>query len=245
MTPLAQPRCDRPGADLGSTDGISLTWQRSLFGADTPVIDQAMSGLERLWLSATTWIDTLPNWLGASDQVLADLFEMLPWRQREVTMWERVVAEPRLTYWWDGSDGSAEALSVLGDIRHALTEHYGKQFDTIGYNLYRDGRDSVAWHGDRERFTHEDPVVAIVSTGATRSFMLRPRGGGRSCTFRIGHGDLLVMGGACQHDWEHSVPKVARAEGPRLSIMFRHNLNDPAPEPARLRRQGPDQGYGR
>ena len=212
-------------------EDISLTWQSSLFGAAEPVIDASFVGIERHWLDAASWVDTLPNWLGASDQVFAELFTMLPWRQRTVTMWERVLPEPRLTHWWDGSDGAAEALPVLGDIRLALTQHYARGFDTIGFNLYRDGRDSVAWHGDRERFTHEDPVVAIVSAGAARAFMVRPRGGGRSRTFSVGHGDLLVMGGACQHDWEHCVPKTARSVGPRMSIMFRHNLNDPVPVP--------------
>ncbi|MCU1394942.1 MAG: putative alkylated repair protein [Ilumatobacteraceae bacterium] len=216
-------------------DTISLMWQSSLFGAPEPVIDPTFAGIERHQLDAESWVDALPNWLGASDDVFAELFASLPWRQRTVTMWERLLPEPRLTHWWDGSDGTAEALPVLADVRTALTRHYALSFDSIGFNLYRDGRDSVAWHGDRSRFTHENPVVAIVSTGAARSFMLRPRGGGTSRTFRIGHGDLLVMGGACQHDWEHCVPKVARAEGPRLSIMFRHNLTDPLPEP-----DGPD-----
>lgn len=210
-------------------DDITLMWQSSLFGADQPVVDADFAGLERHWLDDTSWIDTVPNWLGASDRVFADLFVLLPWRQRTVTMWERVLPEPRLTYWWDGSGDEIEAVPVLEDIRRALTEHYARPFDSIGFNLYRDGRDSVAWHGDRVRFTQEDPTVAIVSAGAARSLMLRPRGGGSSRSFSVGHGDLLVMGGACQHDWEHSVPKVARAAGPRMSIMFRHNLNDPLP----------------
>ena len=210
-------------------DDISLMWQSSLFGATEPVIDAGFGGLQRRWLDETSWVDTLPNWLGAADHVFGELFAGLPWRQRTVTMWERVLPEKRLTHWWDGSDGDGEALPVLGDIRLALSERYSRRFDTIGYNLYRDGRDSVAWHGDRERFTHEDPVVAIVSVGAARNFMVRPRGGGSSRTFSVGHGDLLVMGGACQHDWEHCVPKVARSVGPRLSIMFRHDLNEPLP----------------
>ena len=101
--------------------------------------------------------------------------------------------------------------------------HYARPFDSIGFNLYRDGHDSVAWHSDRERYELEDPTVAIVSTGQPRPFHVRPRGGGASRSWQLGHGDLFVMGGSCQHDWEHCVPKVAAA-GPRLSIMFRHNL---------------------
>jgi len=201
-----------------------LEWQGCLFGDGSTAFDRSFTSLQRRWLDANSWVDFAPNWLSGSDAVFTALVERLPWRQREVTMWERRLPEPRLTHWWDGSDGSAESVSVLGDIRWALTEHYARPFDTIGYNFYRDGRDSVAWHGDRERFTHEDPVVVIVSVGAARGFMLRPRGGGRSITYRVGHGDLLVMGGSCQHDWEHCVPKAAQVDGPRVSIMFRHNL---------------------
>ncbi len=201
-----------------------LTWQASLFGGDAPSCDATFANTERLWLDSTSWVDYAPNWLRGADQVFDGLSHALAWRQREVVMWDRLLPEPRLTWWWDGSDGSAEPMPVLAEIRIAMSTRYERPFDTIGCNLYRDGRDSVAWHGDRERFVHEDPIVVIVSVGAPRSFMLRPRGGGRSCSFRLGHGDLFVMGGACQHDWEHSVPKAAHVEGPRLSIMFRHNL---------------------
>ncbi|MGZ4773377.1 MAG: alpha-ketoglutarate-dependent dioxygenase AlkB, partial [Ilumatobacteraceae bacterium] len=107
----------------------------------------------------------------------------------------------------------------------AFTRHYARPFDSNGFNLYRDGHDSVAWHGDRERFELEDPTVVIISTGQPRPFHVRPRGGGASWSWPLGHGDLFVMGGSCQHDFEHCVPKVAAA-GPRLSIMFRHNLAD-------------------
>ena len=104
-----------------------------------------------------------------------------------------------------------------------LSARYGEAFDSIGFNCYRDGSDSVAWHGDRHRHTVDDPVVAIVSVGAARPFRLRPRGGRPRppASFDLGRGDLFVMGGACQHDWEHCVPKVGHAE-PRISITYRH-----------------------
>jgi alkylated DNA repair dioxygenase AlkB len=147
------------------------------------------------------------------------------WNQREVLMYERLLAEPRLTSWWSVDHGTPEVLPVLAQARTLLSTRYRKRFDSIGFNLYRDGRDSVAWHGDRERFVHEDPVVAIVSVGAPRGFHMRPRPGiaGEHHQFLVGQGDLLVMGGSCQHDWEHSVPKVAHAAGPRVSVMFRHD----------------------
>jgi alkylated DNA repair dioxygenase AlkB len=88
--------------------------------------------------------------------------------------------------------------------------------------LYRDGRDSVAWHGDTHgRSAHCDTMVAIVSFGSPRNLLLRPRAGGDSRRFPLGHGDLIVMGGSCQRTWEHAVPKTARAVGPRVSVQFR------------------------
>jgi alkylated DNA repair dioxygenase AlkB len=141
-------------------------------------------------------------------------------------MYDRLLPEPRLTSWWSTATPADEPLPVLRDARVALTARYQRPFDSIGFNLYRDGSDSVAWHADRERFEHEDPVVAIVSVGAPRTFQMRPRGGGHSQSWMLGHGDLFVMGGSCQHDWHHAVPKVAHAPGPRLSIMFRHHLAD-------------------
>ena len=93
-------------------------------------------------------------------------------------------------------------------MRRVLSTRYAEAFDSIGFNCYRHGEDSVAWHGDRHRHTIDDPVVAIVSVGAPRPLRLRPRGGGRARSFDLGRGDLFVMGGACQHDWEHCVPKV-------------------------------------
>src|ERR1700722_8413756 len=95
-------------------------------------------------------------------------------------------------------------------------------FRTTGICLYRTGDDSVAWHGDTiGRRSHDETLVAIVSLGAPRRLLLRPKGGGRGHRFSLGHGDLLVMGGTCQRTWEHSVPKTARPAGPRISVQFR------------------------
>ncbi len=106
----------------------------------------------------------------------------------------------------------------------ALSEHYGREFDSVGFNLYRDGRDSVAWHADRIEEAIEDPVVALLSLGEPRRFLLRPKGGGTSRAFLPERGDLLVTGGRTQRDWEHSVPKVAHA-GPRISLAYRHGMD--------------------
>lgn len=202
------------------------TWQPSLFGGDEVGVDPSFAGLQRLALDDDSWIDHLPGWLRGPDEVFGALVAELPWRQREVVMYHRELPEPRLTWWWDETAAAPEPLPVLGSIRRALRGRYARAFDSIGCNWYRDGRDSVAWHRDRIRHL-PDPLVAIVSVGSPRSFLVRRHGGGPSLPFALGHGDLLVMGGRCQHDWEHCVPKVARA-GPRISITFRHQ-DDPAP----------------
>jgi alkylated DNA repair dioxygenase AlkB len=202
-----------------------LIWQQCLFAVDPPRIDADFSAVTRTWLDDTTWLDYAPRWLQGADIVFAELVEQLPWRQREVIMYDRKVDEPRLTWWWDSTRDEPEPLPILAEARTAFSRYYGKRFDSIGCNLYRDGHDSVAWHGDRMRHFMEDPIVGIVSTGEPRPFHLRPRGGGHAHSWLLGHGDLFVMGGACQHDWEHCVPKVAHA-GPRLSIQYRHDLAD-------------------
>jgi alkylated DNA repair dioxygenase AlkB len=199
-------------------------YQATLFGLEDPWCDPTFDGLVRTELDERCWVDLVPRWLHGSDIVFGELVARLRWSQREVTMYDRLVAEPRLTSWWSEGSMSDEPIPVLGAARAALSRQYGRPFDAIGFNLYRDGKDSVAWHGDKERWAGEDPTVVIVSTGSPRPFQLRPRGGGASQSWLLGHGDLLVMGGSCQHDWEHCVPKVAHAAGPRLSIMFRHHL---------------------
>ncbi|MGD9704157.1 MAG: alpha-ketoglutarate-dependent dioxygenase AlkB [Acidimicrobiia bacterium] len=233
-----------PAAPATLDDCWPSSWQGSLFGLDEPAADPAFRGAERLELDESSWLEHCPNWLGGSDLVFAELVARLPWRQREVVMYDRLLPEPRLTCWWSSDDGRSEPLPVLADMRAQLTERYDRAFDSIGCNFYRDGHDSVAWHGDRVRHL-ADPVVAIVSVGAPRAFLLRPRGGGSSRGFMLGQGDLLVMGGDCQIAWEHAVPKVAAA-GPRISVTFRHGGPAPylAPD-AHRRRRGVIERVGR
>ena len=200
-----------------------LAYQASLFGLDEPAVDVEFGGLRRIELDPFTWVDHAPTWLAGSDHVFAELVARLPWNQRQVTMYGRRLDEPRLTWWWGGPAEGPEPLPVLRAAREVLSARYGKAFDSIGCNYYRNGRDSVAWHGDRIRHRLDRPLVASVSVGAPRPFLLRARGGGPSHTFLLGQGDLFVMGGDCQHSWEHCVPKVGVA-APRLSIMFRHDM---------------------
>jgi alkylated DNA repair dioxygenase AlkB len=152
------------------------------------------------------------------------LQEKVPWRAERRQMYERVVDVPRLVCFYE--EGQELPDPSLEEAKAALDRHYGAElgepFATAGLCLYRDGRDSVAWHGDRiGRGNTNDTMVAIVSVGAPRALLLRPREGGPSLRFEVGHGDLLVMGGSCQRTWDHAVPKSARATGPRISIQFR------------------------
>lgn len=207
----------------------------TLFDALPTGLDATFATCERVVLDTASWVEVAPGWLDGAHEVFTTLVDTLPWRQRrDVPMYDQLVDEPRLTSWWRAADGP-EPLAVLAHARRLLTERYDAPFDSIGFNLYRDGNDSVAWHGDRHRRHVVDPVVAIVSVGDARTLRLRPRSSDspsvgrqarRSLSWQLGHGDLFVMGGSCQHDWEHCVPKtragLRSASGPRLSITFRH-----------------------
>ncbi|GAB7051839.1 alpha-ketoglutarate-dependent dioxygenase AlkB [Catenuloplanes indicus] len=175
-------------------------------------------------LTRGAWVDHLPGWVSGSDAVLDTLLGDIGWRADRVRMYEREVDVPRLLRWF--GEGEPLPHPLLTDARTRLTAHYarelGEPFTTAGMCLYRDGRDSVAWHGDTKgRSAASDTMVAIVSFGSPRTLMLRPRGGGESLRFPLGHGDLIVMGGSCQRTWEHAIPKTARPVGPRVSVQFR------------------------
>jgi alkylated DNA repair dioxygenase AlkB len=196
--------------------------QGSLFGVLDPEVDTTFSHVRRIELDERSWVDLARGWLHGADVVFDELLDVVPLRQRtDVQMYDRLVDEPRMSAWWHVDGGQPEPLAILSEMRELLSLRYAEAFDSIGFNLYRDGRDSVAWHGDRHRHVVVDPIVAIVSVGSPRPLRLRPRGGGTSQSWDLGEGDLFVMGGACQHEWEHTVPKVRHAE-PRLSITFRN-----------------------
>lgn len=195
--------------------------QVSLFGVLDPEVDTTFSDVRRIELDERSWVDLARGWLRGADVVFDELLDVVPLRQRtNVQMYDRLVDEPRMSAWWHVDGGQPEPLPILSELRELLSLRYSEAFGSIGFNLYRDGRDSVAWHGDRHRHVVVDPIVAIVSVGSPRPLRLRPRGGGTSQSWDLGDGDLFVMGGACQHEWEHTVPKVRHAE-PRLSITFR------------------------
>jgi alkylated DNA repair dioxygenase AlkB len=192
------------------------------FDAEAPSFDGQFLALSRTWLDAASWVDFAPGWVRGADALFAEVLRSRRWGQRTRVMYEQRVREPRLTAAWNLRKGPLEP-TILDRLRLALAARYGAPFDSAGFNFYRDGRDSVAWHGDRIRKEIEAPVVALVSLGEPRKFLLRPRGGGPSRALRLGRGDLLVTGGRTQRDWEHCVPKLAQA-GPRISIAYRYGL---------------------
>ena len=202
-----------------------MSWQPSLLDEATEAaVDGSFSSLERIDLDAESWVDYAPGWVSGGDWLFGELLTATDWGQRTRWMYDKHVVEPRLTAHWRADGGKSLEPPVLEDMRRLLSERYGVELDSMGLNLYRDGRDSVAWHGDRIAKEIEKPVVALVSLGHPRKFLLRPKGGGKSRPFELGQGDLLVTGGRTQRAWDHSVPKVAHAAGPRISLAFRHGL---------------------
>jgi alkylated DNA repair dioxygenase AlkB len=182
------------------------------------------SSLRRTHLARGAWIDVRPGWIAGADALFGRLIDAVPWRAERRQMYDRVVDVPRLLCFY--GEGQQLPDPALEEARQALDTRYaaelGEPFRTAGLCLYRDGRDSVTWHGDTiGRGSITDTMVAIISLGAPRALMLRPRGGGAALRHDLGHGDLLVMGGSCQRAWEHAVPKTARPAGPRISVQFR------------------------
>jgi len=205
---------------------MSTAFQASLLdsapeGASLGRLEHA---IQRTELSDDAWVDVRPGWVAGSDALFSRLVDDVPWYAERRRMYDSVVDVPRLLCFYDEDDELPAPL--LREARDALSVHYadelGEPFRTAGMCYYRDGRDSVAWHGDTiGRSAHEDTMVAIVSLGSPRRLLLRPRAGGSTIRFLLGHGDLLVMGGSCQRTWEHAIPKSARPVGPRISVQYR------------------------
>lgn len=206
---------------------MTAVLQGSLFDTAThaqPTLRSVGAGMTRVALDTRSWVDVRPGWLSAADVLFDHLVEHVPWRAERRQMYERVVDVPRLTCFYGPNDPLPH--HCLDTARELLSRHYadelGEPFVTAGLCYYRTGADSVAWHGDRiGRSRREDTMVAILSVGSPRTLALRPNGGRTAYRLGLGHGDLVVMGGACQREWEHCVPKTSDAVGQRISIQFR------------------------
>ncbi len=202
-------------------------YQPSMFDQMSPAVqlEPLSARIERHVLTAGAWVDVLPGWVHGSDAVFETLLTDVDWRAERRQMYDGVVDVPRLLRWYGGDETLPHP--TLTEAKAQLSAHYaeelGEEFISAGMCLYRDGRDSVAWHGDTiGRSAHSDTMVAIVSFGSPRNLMLRPRSGGHdTLRFPLGHGDLIVMGGSCQRTWEHAILKTAKPVGPRISVQFR------------------------
>jgi alkylated DNA repair dioxygenase AlkB len=201
----------------------SLQWQPSLLDAaiEQPSFDASFAQARRIELEPGAWVDHCAHWISGADALFTDLVEHAPWSQRRRYMYDRMVDEPRLTAWWN-LEPDDRLPPVVHTMAAALSRRYNKEFDSVGAALYRDGRDSVAWHGDRIPPEIVEPAVAIVSLGSLRTLRLRSKTRHRDTrSFTLLPGDLFVMGGTSQRTWEHSIPKV-RFAAPRMSLQFRH-----------------------
>ena len=199
--------------------------QGSLLDLDDDVVVHPLREVRRTHLAHGAWVDVMTGFVGGADLLYAALRRDVPWHAERRQMYDAIVDVPRLLCFYGDDDPLPHP--ALATARDALSRHYadelGEPFTTAGLCLYRDGHDSVAWHGDRiGRSRDRDTMVAILSVGAPRDLVLRPRGGGgTSIRLPSGHGDLVVMGGSCQRTWEHCVPKTSKPVGPRISVQFR------------------------
>ncbi|OLF19425.1 alpha-ketoglutarate-dependent dioxygenase AlkB [Actinophytocola xanthii] len=205
----------RPGVQTSLLDDLDDVEEVAL---------RPLTAVRRRELAHGAWVDVLPGWLTGATTLFERLVERVPWQAERRQMYDRVVDVPRLLRFYGERDELPDP--ILHSAREALTERYhaelGEPFRTAGLCYYRDGRDSVAWHGDTiGRGSTEDTMVAILSVGTPRALLLRPRGGGETVRYALGLGDLIVMGGSCQRTWEHAVPKTAKPVGARISVQFR------------------------
>ena len=197
----------------------SLLDQRGAVG-----FDRAFAGAVRRRLAGGAWLEVVPGWVDGADDLFAAVLAAGEWSQYSMRMYDAIVDSPRLTTSWHVGE-LPDDLTVLRAMGAALSARYRTALPRVSANLYRDGRDSVAWHGDKVARDLPEAVIAVLTLGHTRPFRLRPRGGGPSLKLEPARGDLIVMGGSCQRTWQHAVPKVAEA-GPRISIMWREAYTD-------------------
>jgi alkylated DNA repair dioxygenase AlkB len=201
--------------------------QCGLFGREAPGFDATLRRVRRIELGGGAWIEHHPAWLEGHERVFQELMSGIGWRSERRMMYEREVDVPRLMA---RAPATGDVAELLGGLGRTLSERYQRGLENISLAHYRDGKDSVAFHGDKVGRLVDDCIVATVSVGTPRRFLLKPNVGGGSLSFDLGWGDLFVMGGTCQRTWQHAVPKRAHAD-PRISIMFRPVIPDAVPRP--------------
>ena len=198
--------------------------QSDLFSieASSIALDTSFATARRIGLDALSWVEVVPDWMSASRILLERLTTAVPWKQHDRRLFDQTFREPRLTAEYRTLRGVPE--KALADAAAALSTHYGVGYDSLWLNLYRDGQDSTGWHRDRFSCRRPECIVPVLTLGATRRFLIKPRAGGPSVVFKPHCGDLIVMGGRSQEDWVHSVPKEPGIAERRISINFQSSM---------------------
>jgi alkylated DNA repair dioxygenase AlkB len=203
---------------------VTVPAQEDLFAseASSVEIDTSFATAKRVAIDAHSWVEVVPGWMSGSRIVLERLTTAVPWRQHDRRLFDQTFREPRLTAEYRNLRNVPE--KALLNAVHALSQHYGVVYDNLWLNFYRDGQDSTGWHRDRFSCRRPECIVPVLTLGATRRFLIKPREGGPSLAFKPGTGDLIVMGGRSQEDWVHSVPKEPGIAEPRISINFQSSV---------------------
>ncbi|XP_064169948.1 alpha-ketoglutarate-dependent dioxygenase alkB homolog 3 isoform X1 [Anguilla rostrata] len=206
-------------------------------------ISHGPSGVSRLRLLPGFLAQTEADWL------FSRLLAELPWAQKTNFKHGQAYEEPRLTCWYGElpytySNSTLQPNSqwpaVLADLKAMVEQVSGSCFNSLLCNLYRDGKDSIAWHSDSELSLGPHPAIASLSLGDTRCFSMRkqprPEESGdythvEKLKIPLSHGTLLLMEGATQEDWQHQVAKEYHDRGPRVNLTFRTVYPEPEPEP--------------
>jgi alkylated DNA repair dioxygenase AlkB len=198
--------------------------QEDLFAstASSIALDASFATARRMAIDAHSWVEVVPGWMSGSHLLLGRLKTAVPWRQHDRRLFDLTVREPRMTAEYRHLRNVPEP--VLVDAARALSQHYGVVYDSLWLNFYRDGQDSTGWHRDRFSCRRPECIVPVLTLGATRRFLIKPRNGGASIAFKPGAGDLIVMGGRSQQDWVHSVPKEPGIAHPRMSVNFQSSV---------------------
>ena len=208
---------------------MDVLWQPNLFSSRGEVtVDAAFRTGRRTPLDARSWVEVFPGWLTGANELFQRLADAVPGKH---TIGGSSVS--------GSSSQAGRGYRQLAEAPHpalvpasdALSEHYEVRYDNLWLNLYRGGEDSTGWHRDRFSCRRPECIVPVLTLGATRRFLLKPRAGGPSIALHPSAGDLVVMGGRCQDEWVHSVPKASGALGARISVNFQSSEQARRPRP--------------
>lgn len=202
-------------------------------GAEADIAVDPAADFQRIKLDEGSWVDVARGWVTGAGALYDALLAGVPWQTSQLFRYDHFVEERRLGSFWARGRNQPLPHPALAPITRAIQRRYKVEFDGFGMLQYRDGRDGQAFHRDTDMRWLDDTIIAVLSLGARRPWHLRPRaarydlGEGRGATHDIkpGPGDLLVMGGRCQADWEHSVPYLLGSHvAPRISIQWRYTF---------------------